>query len=76
MVCQEMRNWLRVRDSQCLDDAECCVFCTQCVLYSVYAVLGVCCIRSMLYSEHAVHSVYCTQCMLNLVLTLVYGIER
>jgi hypothetical protein len=34
------------------------------MLYSVYAVLGVCCTRSMLYSEYAVLGVCCTRCML------------
>jgi hypothetical protein len=30
------------------------VCCTRCMLYSVYAVLGVCCTRCMLYSVHVV----------------------
>jgi len=41
--------------------------CTQCILYSVYAVLGVCFTRCMLYSVYAVLGVCCTQCMLYLV---------
>jgi len=41
------------------------VCCTQCTLYSVYAVLGGCCTpQCMLYSVYAVLSVCCTQCML------------
>jgi len=41
MVCREMRDWLGAGDSQCWDDAVCGVCSTQCMLYSVYAVLGV-----------------------------------
>jgi len=37
------------------------------MLYSVYAVLGVCCTRCMLYSVYALLSVYCTWCMLYVV---------
>jgi hypothetical protein len=37
---------------------------TRCMLYSVYAVLGVCCTRCMLYSVYAVLGVCCTRCML------------
>jgi len=33
----------------------------RCMLYSVYAVLGVCCTRCMLYSVYAVLGVCCTQ---------------
>jgi len=40
------------------------VCCTRCMLYSVYAVLGVCCTRCMLYSVYAVLGVCCTRCML------------
>jgi len=36
----------------------------RCMLYSVYAVLGVCCTRCMLYSVYAVLGVCCTRCML------------
>jgi len=38
--------------------------CTRCMMYSVYAVLGVCCTRCMLYSVCAVLGVCCTRCML------------
>ena len=41
MVCREMRDWLGAGDSQSWDDAVCGVCCTQCMLYSVYAILGV-----------------------------------
>jgi len=34
------------------------------MLYSVYAVLGVCCTRCMLYSVYTVLGVCCTRCML------------
>jgi len=34
------------------------------MLYSVYAVLGVCCTRCMLYSVHTVLCVCCTRCQL------------
>ena len=37
------------------------------MLYSVYAVLGVCCTRCMLYLLYAVLGVSCTWCMLYLV---------
>jgi len=37
---------------------------TWCMLYSVYAVLGVCCTRCMLYSVYSVLGVCCTQCQL------------
>jgi len=40
------------------------VCCTRCMLYSVYAVLGVCCTRCMLYSVYAVLGVCCTLGML------------
>ena len=40
------------------------VCCTRCMLYSVYAVLGVCCYWCMLYSVYAVIGVCCTRCML------------
>ena len=46
MVCREMRD--RLRDSRYWDDAVRSVCCTRCMPYSVYAVLGVCC---MLYSQ-------------------------
>jgi len=39
-------------------------YCTRCMLYSVYAVLGVCCTRCMLYLVYAVLGVCCTQCQL------------
>jgi hypothetical protein len=45
MVCQEMRDWLGAGDSRSWDDAVCGVCSTQCMLYSVYAELGVCCTR-------------------------------
>jgi len=38
-----MRDWLGAGDSRSLDDE-----------YSVYAVFGVCCTRCMLYSVYAV----------------------
>jgi len=34
------------------------------MLYSVYAVLGVCCTRCMLYSVYAVLGGCCTRCIL------------
>jgi hypothetical protein len=37
------------------------------MLYSVYAVLGVCCSRCMLYSVYDVLGVCCTRCMLYLM---------
>jgi hypothetical protein len=40
------------------------VYCNRCMLYSVYAVLGVCCTRCMLYSVYAVLGVSCTQCQI------------
>jgi len=40
------------------------VCCTRCMLYSVYALLGVCCTRCMLNSVYAVLSLCCTQCQL------------
>jgi len=60
MVCREMRDWLGAGDSRSWDDAERGVRSARCMLYSVYAVLGVCCTRCMLYS----------------VLTLDQGMER
>jgi len=60
MVCRVMRNWLGAGDSRSWDDAVPSVCSSQCMLYSVYAVLGVCCTRCMLYS----------------VLSLDHGIER
>jgi len=47
-----------------------------CMLYSVYAVLGVCCTQCMLYSVYAVLGVCCTRCMLYSVLTHDHGMER
>jgi hypothetical protein len=38
-VCREMRDWLGAGDSRSWDDAVHGVCCTQCMLYSVYAVL-------------------------------------
>jgi hypothetical protein len=92
MVCQEMRDWLGAGDSQCWDDAVCSVSSSQLMLYSVYAVLGVCCTRSllylvyavlggyctrcMLYSVYAVLGVCCTRCMLYMTLTLDHRMER
>jgi len=43
MVCREMRDWLGAEDSGSWDNAVRGVCSTQCMLYSVYAVLGVCC---------------------------------
>jgi len=47
-----------------------------CMLYSVYAVLGVCCTRCMVYSVYAVLGVCCSRCMLYSVLTHDHGMER
>jgi len=47
-----------------------------CMMYSVYAVLSVCCTRSMLCSVYAVLGVCCTQRMLYSVLTHDHGMER
>ena len=41
MVCREMRDWLGAGGSQSWDDAVCGVCSTQCMQYSVYAVLRV-----------------------------------
>ena len=41
MVCREMRAWRGAGDSQSADDAVHGVCRTHCMLYSVYAVLGV-----------------------------------
>jgi len=41
------------------------------MLYSVYAVLGVCCTWCMLYSGYAVLGVCCTRCMLCSVYTVL-----
>ena len=60
MVCSEMRDQLGAEDSRSWDNVVCGVCSTQCVLYSVCAVLTVC----------------CTQCMLYSVLTLDHGMER
>jgi len=54
MVCREMRDWLGAGDRQCWDDTVPGVCSTQCILYSVYAVLGVCCTQCMLYSVYVV----------------------
>jgi hypothetical protein len=43
MVCQQMRDSLGAGESRCLDDAVCSVCSSQCMLYSVNAVHGVCC---------------------------------
>ena len=66
MVCRVMRDWLGAGDSRSWDDAVCGSWSTQCMLYSVYAVLGVC-----LYSVYA-----CTRCMLVLgvCLYMVYTV--
>jgi len=45
MVCREMRDWVGAGDSGSWDNAVCGVCSTQCMLYSVYAVLGVYCTR-------------------------------
>ena len=45
--------------------------CTRCMLYSVYAVLGVWCTRCMVYSVYAVLGVCCTWCMLYSVYALL-----
>jgi hypothetical protein len=42
MGCSEKRHWLGAGDSRSWDDAVCSVRGTQCMLYSVYAVLCVC----------------------------------
>jgi len=54
MVCQEIRDWLGAGDSGFWDDAVHGVCSTQCIPYSVYAVLGLCCSPCMLYSVDAV----------------------
>ena len=41
MVCSEMRNLLGAGDSRSWDDAVRGEYCTRCMLYLVYAVLGV-----------------------------------
>jgi len=41
MVCREMRDWLGVGDSRSWDEAVHGVCSTHCMLYLVYAVLGV-----------------------------------
>ena len=61
MVCREMRDWLGAGDSGSWDDA---------------VVRGVCCTQCLLYSVYAVHSVCCTCCMLYSVLTLDHGMQR
>jgi hypothetical protein len=43
MVCREMRAWLVVGNSGSWDDAVRSGCSTECMLYSVYAVLGVNC---------------------------------
>jgi len=57
-------------------DAVLGVCCTGCMLYSVYAVLGVCCTRYMLYSVYAVLGVFCTWCMLYSVSTHDHDMEE
>ena len=54
MVCQDMQDWLEAEDSRSWDDALCIVYCTQCMLHSMYAVLGVRCTWCILYSVYAV----------------------
>jgi hypothetical protein len=92
MVCSEIRDWLEAGDSRSWDNAvhsvcstQCMLYsvyavlsahCTRCMLYSVYGVLNVCCTRCMLYSVYAVFGVCCTRCMLYSVLPLDYGMER
>jgi len=49
------------------------VCCTWCMLYSVYAVLGVCCTWCMLYSMDAIYGVCCTQSMMYLVYAVLGG---
>jgi len=76
VVCQQMRDCLGAGDSRSWDDAvrgECS---TQCMPYTVYAVLGVCCTRCMLYSVYAVLGVCCAQCMLYSMFTLDHGMDR
>jgi hypothetical protein len=55
MVCREMRHCLGAGGSQCWNDGGCGGCITQCMLYSVYAVLSVC------YT----HGVHCTRCYLS-----------
>jgi len=55
MVRWELRDWLGAGDSRSLDDAVRGVHSTQCMLYSVYTVLGVCWSWCMLYSVLTVH---------------------
>jgi hypothetical protein len=60
MICSEMRDWLGAGGSRSWNDVVRGVSSSLCMMYSVYAVLGVC----------------CTWCMLHSVLTLDYGMER
>jgi len=76
MVCREMRDWLGAGDIRSWDDAVCGESSTWCMLYTVYAALGVCCTRCMLCSVYAGLVVCCTRCMLYSVLTLDHGMER
>jgi len=46
------------------------------MLYSVYAVLGVCCTRCMLHLVYAILGVCCTWYKLYLVSTHDHGMER
>jgi len=66
MVCREIRDWLGAGDSRSYDGAVRSVCSTQCMLYSVYVVLGGC-----LCSVYA-----CSRCMLYLVLTLDHYVEK
>jgi hypothetical protein len=50
----EMRDWVEVGESQCWGDAVGGVYGSQCMLYSVNVELSVCCTRCMLYLVYAV----------------------
>jgi len=50
--------------------------CTKCMLYQVYAVLGVCCAWCKLCLVYAVLSICYTRCMLYMVLSLDHWMER
>jgi len=64
MVCRELRDWLGPGDSRFWNDAVHSQCCSQCILYSQYALLGVCCSRCMPFSVYDELGVSCTQCML------------
>ena len=58
-----LRDWLGVGDSRSWDDAVQRVCSTQCILYSVYAIVGVCYTRCMVYSVDGILGVWYTRCM-------------